>query len=558
MKKILKNIGLIFLLSIGMMACMEEEFLNEEPLDFYGTGNSFSTFQNYQGALVDIYAQLRTFKFNPNENGYAHMYGTDIMLNARRTSDGLRWGNYSVSLNPTSGIPLYHWNGMYKVITSANSIIDRLQENTVLTEDEKRLVDAEARFFRALGYRNLVYIFGGVPLLLNEVTSPKTDFERATREEVIAQIEADLLIASENLPMINTVEDGRISNLVAFHLLSEIYIVQEKWDLAIAAASVVIDDPNTALMTSRFGSLANQPGDVFYDLFRVGNQNRSSGNTEAIWVAQYEVDILGGVLSSTGGGSAVNLERLHAPAVFTLTDPEGRSGSLGSRSTLNAGGRGVSFMRPTNYVENTIWESDFENDIRNSPFNYVRDFIYDNPNSNFYDSSLVKYPGLNYLAENWRWYPYITKVTTPGQHPANLIANPETLLLTNGAGATYTDQYFIRLSETYLLRAEAYLGKGDLGNAAADINQVRERANATPVSPSDVTIDYILDERARELTLEEDRRLTLARLGKVVDRVRLYNDLSGPTVLDHHGLWPIPAREIEANINGILEQNPGY
>jgi hypothetical protein len=557
MKTIFKNIFLFIALAIIHSSCMDEEFLTETPLDFYSTGNSFVTFQNYQGALFDIYAQLRTFKFNPNENGYAHMYGTDIMLNARRTADGLRWGNYSVTLNPTGGIPLYHWNGMYKVITSANSIIDRLQENTVLTDDEKKLVEGEARFFRALGYRNLVYIFGGVPLLLNEVTSPKTDFERATREEVIAQIEADLLIAAENLPAINTVADGRLSNLAALHLLSEIYIVQEKWDLAIGAASAVIDDPNTALMTARFGSLANQPGDVFYDLFRVGNQNRSSGNREAIWVAQFELDILGGGLNSTNIGGNV-FERVHAPAVFTLTDPDGRPGSLGSRSTLNAGGRGVSFMRPTQYMENIIWQSDFNNDIRNSKYNYVRDFIYDNPASKYYDSSLVKYPGRNYLAERWRWYPYITKVTTPGQHPANLIANTETLLLTNGAGSTYTDQYYMRLSETYLLRAEAYLGKGDLPNAAADINRVRARANARPVSPANVTIDYILDERARELSFEEDRRLTLSRLNRLVPRVRQFNDLNSSNILDHHALWPIPAREIEANINGNLEQNPGY
>jgi hypothetical protein len=557
MKTIIKNIFLFFALTVFHSSCMDNEFLKENPLDFYSTGNSFVTFQNYQGALFDIYAQLRTFKFNPNENGYAHMYGTDIMINARRTAENLRWGNYSVTLNPTGAIPLYHWNGMYKVITSANSIIDRLVDNSVLTADEKKLVDAEARFFRALGYRNLVYIFGGVPLLLNEVTSPKTDFERATREEVIAQIEADLIIASQNLPAINMVADGRLSNLAALHLLSEIYIVQEKWDLAVGAASAVIDDPNTALMTSRFGSLANQPGDVFYDLFRVGNQNRSSGNREAIWVAQFELDILGGGLNSTNIAGNV-FERVHAPAVFTITDPDGRPGSIGSRSTLNTGGRGVSFMRPTQYMENLIWQSDFENDIRNSKFNYVRDFIYDNPASNYYDSSLVKYPGRNYLAESWRWYPYITKVTTPGQHPANIIANTETLLLTNGAGSTYTDQYYMRLSETYLLRAEAYLGKGELANAAADINLVRVRANASPVSPANVTIDYILDERARELSFEEDRRLTLTRLNRLVPRVRQFNDLNNTNILDHHALWPIPAREIEANINGNLQQNPGY
>jgi hypothetical protein len=310
-------------------------------------------------------------------------------------------------------------------------------------------------------------------------------------------------------------------------------------------------------MTTRFGSLKNQSGDVFYDLFRVGNQNRKGGNTEAIWVAQFEVDILGGVLSSTNLGGNV-LERVHAPAVFTLTDPNGKRGSAGSLSNLNSGGRGVSFMRPTKYMEQTVWVEDFTGDIRNSKFNYVRDFKYDEPSSAWFDSSAVKYPGPNLKAESWRWYPWISKVTTPGQHPDNLYANKATGLLTNGAGSTYSDQYYMRLAETYLIRAEAYLGKGNLAKAADDINMLRNRAKAKPVLAGEVTIDYILDERARELSFEEDRRLTLARLGKVVERVRKYNDLNNSNILDHHGLWPIPAREIEANINGKLEQNPGY
>ncbi len=557
MKSTIQYILVLFLLTTSLSGCMEDDFLKEKPLDFYSTENSFVTYENFQGALVDIYAQVRDMKFNPGEIGYAHLYGTDLMFNARRTSDGLRFGNYSVALNPTSSIPSYHWNRLYKIITSANSIIDRLVDTTELTEEQKNQVDAESRFFRALGYRNLVYLFGGVPLLLNEVTSPATDFVRASKEEVIAQIVTDLEIATVNLPGINEVQDGRISNLVAYQLISEIYLVQEKWDMAIEASSIIINDPGTALMKERFGSLANQPGDVIYDLFRVGNQNRAGGNTEALWVAQFEVDVLGGVLGSTGLSGNI-FERVHAPAVFTLTDPDGKTASAGSISNLNSGGRGVSFMRPTSYMEQTVWADDFEGDMRNSKYNYIRDFIYDKPSSAWYDSSAVKYPGLNLIAESWRWYPWISKVTTPGQHPENLYANKETGLLNNGAGSTYTDQYYMRLSETYLLRAEAYLGKGDLASAASDINELRNRAHAKPVLPAEVTIDYILDERARELSFEEDRRLTLARLGKVVERVRKFNDLSGPTIMDHHGLWPIPAKEIEANINGNLEQNPGY
>ncbi len=364
-------------------------------------------------------------------------------------------------------------------------------------------------------------------------------------------------MAANNLPGIGEVSDGRVSNLVAQHLLAETYVTQQKWDEAIAAATVVIDDPNTALMAERFGSKAGEPGDVYYDLFRKGNQNRSSGNTEALWVAQMETDVPGGYLSSTSM-TGNPLERIHAPASWTLVDPDGVPAVLGWRSNLNSGGRGVSFMQPTAFFENNLWTSDFDKDIRNSSFNYIRDFYYDDPASAWFDSSAVKYPGPNLLAQGWRWYPWLSKVTTPGQHPDALYANRELGLLTAGGGSTYTDQYYLRLAETYLLRAEAYLSKGNATSAAEDINAVRNRAKATPVDPGEVTIDYILDERARELSLEEDRRITLSRLGKLVERVRAYNSHNADDIQDYHALWPIPTSEIEANINGNLEQNLGY
>lgn len=74
------------------------------------------------------------------------------------------------------------------------------------------------------------------------------------------------------------------------------------------------------------------------------------------------------------------------------------------------------------------------------------------------------------------------------------------------------DWYVIRLAETYLLLAEAYLNKGDKASAADAINVVRARAKAPLCTAADVTIDYILDERARELYGEEHRAVTLSRL----------------------------------------------
>jgi hypothetical protein len=154
-------------------------------------------------------------------------------------------------------------------------------------------------------------------------------------------------------------------------------------------------------------------------------------------------------------------------------------------------------------------------------------------------------------------YAYQSKVTTPGAHPANLYAGTIPGLLINTAGGTYLDQYMFRLAETYLIRAEAYLGLNDKGSAATDINVIRSRSNASDVLPAAVTIDFILDERMREFGVEEKRMLTLMRVGLLYDRVKrlnpYYSDIT-PT----YNLWPIPAAEIERNKDAILEQNPGY
>jgi len=114
------------------------------------------------------------------------------------------------------------------------------------------------------------------------------------------------------------------------------------------------------------------------------------------------------------------------------------------------------------------------------------------------------------------------------------------------------------MAETYLLRAEAYLNTGNTGAAADDINEVRNRSNATPVLPGDVDIDYILDERLRELLWEEPRRITLGRLGLIFDRTSRFNDYAKDNIKEFHNLYPVPLSEIQANVDADLGQNPGY
>jgi starch-binding outer membrane protein, SusD/RagB family len=547
-------------------SCKEDEFLKEVPLDFYSPENSYVTNENFQAALTDLDARVRAaHNVTSNGNEAVAFLGTDIAYNGREDANN-RVGDYNTIITPQNGVPKERWVNWYKIISNANTIISRLPASK-LTEEQKKLVQAEAKLFRAWAYRHLVYLFGGVPLVLEESISPKADFERASREEVLNQIVADATEAAANLPGLAGVKDGKLSKVVANHLLAETYITLKDYDKAIAAATEVIEKSGLKLMTTRFGSLRNQPGDVYYDLFRVNNQNRGQGNTEAIWVAQYEVDVPGGALLSSGGTGNM-LERNVVSAAVTLNGPDGKAIAYKNlaASTLNAGGRGASFIRPTNYYLYTIWglnpaaDNRVVNspDIRTSKYNIVRDFIYTNPASQYFGKSMLDFPSPQWKLQDWRWYPYPSKVTTPGQHPEPMYDEPAFSTLKTTAGATFRDDYIIRLPETLLLRAEAYFLKGNVALAAKDINVIRARANATPVDPKDVNLEYILDERARELTFEEDRRIVLNRMGLLVERVRKYNPLNKDDINDHNNLFPIPYSEIEANKDATLEQNPGY
>ena len=563
-QKLLYALSLTFVFSLS--SCDEEEILRETPLDFASPENAFNTVEDFNASVYNMYDELRETLSASEHRPLDYLYGTDIGYNGAEQLNQ-RFGSYLATLTPASVQAEHHWEQYYSIISSANIIFERL-EASMLTDEQKTKIEAEAKLFRGISYRNLGYLYGGVPIELEAVNSPKTDYQRASRTAVYQQAAEDLKFAAENLPGINEVEDGQVSDLAAYHLLADLYVAMEQWTDAIAAASVVIDDPNTALMTERFGSRQDEPGDVYWDLFRRDNQNRGSGNTEGIWVFQQEVDVPGGAIVSTNNQGA-QLERDHAPRPFSFpyTDSSGVTPFLTLGVSDYTGGRGIGRLRGTDHFNYGIWRSDWE-DMRNSQYNFVRDVAFNNPESEWYGQNISDHWDLfrqTNIDTIRYFYPYQSKVTTPGNHPPELFVDPELKTLNaSAAGSTYTDQYFIRLAETYLLRAEAHLGNGDLASAAADINRVRARAQATPVTPDEIDIHYILDERMRELGVEEKRRLTLNRLGLLYDRTSRYcngNPASanfGCDVQPYHNLFPIPFNNIESNTGATLEQNPGY
>jgi len=614
----------IYLAIIALLfgACNEEKFLKEEPLDFMSATNSYSSTVNFNQAVNELY-YLTRYEFYCNQERSAQDYfmGTDLFGNG---SSGSSDPNLGAAYGATGGIASAHWDKLYLIIAQANTLLSRLPSSKVPASD-RPLFEAKAKFFRGFAFRTLAYFYGdqtkniGVPMSLEEVTKPKTNYTRASYTEVIAQAISDVKFASETLMKIDapTLNNGEINSAAAYHLLSELYLTSGEYQKAVDAATMVINGScgTVGLMTNRFGSRKTEtPGDVFWDLYRNNNQNRKSGNTEGLWVIQMEN------LGTTAGGMDVTsiwsspgsflLERMCAPQTgLFVMQKGGKDGISYSPFTWPigdyTGGRGIGSCVPTYHFDKEVWgglgSTEFKQDIRNANHNFVRKFKFNTTNAAT-RAAVVAALGSDtididkydeYTAAGWTFttgdnnvktsFPgrylmcYQTKCAGLKDYPSALIANASTYALQIAAGGTYSDQYMFRLAETYLLRAEAYarLQKFDL--ALADINVVRNRANAVPATLAEVSatgvsgvagLDYILDERIRELGMEEKRRLTLGRLGEDIfyKRVVAYNPyLSGAygtraavTFLKTYTRYAIPQSAIDANKDAVLKQNTDY
>lgn len=220
------------------------------------------------------------------------------------------------------------------------------------------------------------------------------------------------------------------------------------------------------------------------------------------------------------------------------------------------GGRGVSFNAPTKYLCEDIW-MDAEGDIRNSAANIRREWICVDTTHSMYGKTV---PMEMLATQNMdHYYPVWTKFAPVDDW------GYEDLQYGGNRSNMFRDDYACRLAETYLLRAEAYFRMGNTEAAATDINEVRGRAHCQKmVSPDEVSLSYILDERARELFLEERRWCTLLRMGNEVFADQLLGhayytkDYPYYTGVIAWNLFPIPQKAIDANIDVKLEQNEGW
>jgi len=562
---------IIYLLSIGaVLSSCSKSFLDEDPLSIYTPDNTLQTAIQYQQATNNLYNGVRNiYMGNINLDTYFGLYyATDFAYNATDYDPAAKLNAYKATMVPSYLIPTGIWTAYYKIITNANLIISRLNTTTQLSDADKNSFLGQALFFRAYCYNVLANLYGGVPVELNELAAPRYDYVRSSRAEVYQQCKKDLQQAIGLLSDINQVPDGTVNKQMAKHVLTEVLISLKDYDGAIASASEVINFPGLSLMTSRFGRRASLPGDVYRDLFEYNNQNYSTGNHEGLLVIQTTLNNSASVGDQTAWAVVPSLTGVRIVESTTKTK---MAILYNAKFVDSVSSNGIGWIRPTNHFFYEIWTP---GDIRNSSYNIVRDIRISGVPANSPDY------GKWYVKDGYKdkvqpadfrdtirnFYPVIRKtspsagdfVSAAGPAILTNVTNPFGGFLLNGASRLFMQKYMARLAETYLLRAEAYIGKGQKQQAADDINVLRRRAQTTEATAAEMNIDYILDERLRELYMEEFRAVTLTRLGLLYDRDKKYNPKSGLTIETYHNLWPIPATEITQNTGAVLEQNGGY
>ncbi|MHB1177437.1 MAG: RagB/SusD family nutrient uptake outer membrane protein, partial [Daejeonella sp.] len=442
-----------------------------------------------------------------------------------------------------------------------------------------------AYFHRAMRYYRLTNQFGDVPLILDEVSTPRLDFYSTKREVILQKMKEDLTLAQKWVP--DNVNKGEVTKGAVNHLLTKVNLALGKFDDAIASANLVINGSPYSLMKTRFGSTKGDASkNITWDLHRPENKALSENREALLLVIDRQVE--------GGYGRGMSVMRQAVPLWdVNINTPNGKRGTNNKVGIeidqVSKYGRGIGRCRGTSYSTQAIWGD--PNDLRHAPGNWIdmEDLVYNDP-------ALKKSDPVNYgkpiqlrnskggllCADTIRSY-----YSWP--HYKLYIPDFENSPPTGG----HTDWYVFRLAETYLLRAEAYYWKGDMVNAAADINAVRIRAKAAPVTATQVTIGTILDERARELYYEEPRKTELTRIAYIfamtgkpayngksynlasfstnnffIDRIKDKNVFYKNGVKTNHGdqytmspyhvLWPVPQDAIRANVQGHINQNVGY
>ena len=590
--KLVNSFLLIAVVAMATTGC--KKILEQQPRA--GVDPSFfTTPDGVQGGVNGIYSSFRghwgtqifTQLFNAGTDEFQKGGAADVQ----------HWFTYNNPLiKANTNDYLGFWNSLFIDINTANGVLQYAPTVNLPATTKTQLV-AQAKFLRAFCYYHLVTTFGAVPLHLDFNTKETAADAPAALADLYAQIIKDLNEASADLPATPVAGTGKpATKATAQYLLAKTYLWRGWSSVAQPGDFKSAYDFSKALIDNKatYGlALLN----YFPAVFREGNEYSS----EVLMVIDHTKDQKFGQNSAPGAGATSGQEnksnfffRPNYPTV-NANYPAGGGASVTVRDIAN--GRPFQRIRPnTKY----IIDQAFANRANDSRFDGTFQTVWLSNSTQLAPKGSVGATTprgvLINATDTSIWM--LDRLATPGQRAAfkGIIFEPEHL---PGATVPYTASYYpsvrkfddstrgdqndysdrpyilFRFSEVYLIAAEAAIKGGATAQDAANmINVLRTRAAAkipqTPVEyaaavaanqvlASDMTIDFILDERSRELFAESTRWWDLARTGKLVDRVKQWNPEAAAGVQPYNVLRPIPQSQIDLVTEGPkYPQNPGY
>lgn len=590
--KFLRNSLILSAVIFAVSGCTK--LMEEEPRTFFAP-TFFSTPDGIKGGVSGIYSSLRghwaTQIFTQLFNS-----GTDESLRGG-AADVQHWFTYNqpqikTSANDYSGF----WNSMFININTANGVL-QYGVDADLPAAEKTQLLAQAKFLRGFCYFYLVTTFGAVPLHTTFNTSASAADAPAPLADLYALMIKDFTESAAELPNTPAAGTGKpATKSTALFLLSKTYLwkgwssVGQPADFqqAYTIAKGLIDNKAT------YG-LNLLP--YFPNVFREGQEYSS----EVMMVIDHTKDQKFGQNSAPGTGATNGNENksnfFWRPNYPTLgANYPAAGGSPVTVRDIN-NGRPFQRIRPnTKYVIDVAFANRATDSRYEGTFQTV--WLSNSTAMSVRGSNGATTPRGTLIngVDTSIWM--ADRIVTPAERAAfkGIIFEPSHL---PGATVPWTASYFpnlrkfddstradmndysdrpyilFRFAEVYLVAAEAAFKGGATPQAAADmINVLRTRAalkaNQTPdqyaaavaaqqVTAGQITLDFILDERSRELFAEDCRWWDLSRTKKLVERVKAHNPEGGPTVQDFNMLRPIPQSQIDLVTEGPkYPQNPGY
>ncbi len=498
-------------------------------------------------------------------------------------------------------------------VSFANSFI---QNASALTGAEVETFIAEARFLRAYAYYNLIDLYGNVPL----TTEISTELpQQSNRTEIFAFIESELLEIQDQLMPSSANEYGRVDQVAAWALLSRLYLNAEVWTGTPRFGEAVTFSSN--VMNSSYSinmNDANGNGTAYDELFLADN-NTNGAQNEFIFALNFD-----GLQSQTFGGTTflvhASIGGNMNPADFGVNggwfglrttinlaskfevDINASNNALGTLSdwglvgdaTINGwnGPDMEMYQTGTNqyalYADltagfikfrfNEDWGQNFGDTGADGSLEPGGDNIAIASDGTYFitlDLDNLTYAVVSASGDKRGMFhtdgQNLEIASIPPFKEGYAVTKFKNVDSNGNAGSDTTGNFvdsdlpLIRLAEIYLNYAEASLrgGGGDLSLAAAKINELRQRAYGNTsgnISSSDLTLDFVLDERSKELYWEGQRRTDLVRYNYFTSSNFLWpfkgNIPNGSSVDQFRNIYPLPVNVLSINPN--LTQNPGY